>query len=42
VQSWQNSLRATAMVFQEAGLDDHGVLLEYRTSTELPSWATRS
>jgi hypothetical protein len=23
VQSWQNSLRATAMVFQEAELDDH-------------------
>lgn len=30
VQSWQNSLRATAQVFQEAGLDDHGVLLEYQ------------
>ena len=30
VQSWQNSLRATAMVFQEAELDDHGVILEYQ------------
>lgn len=29
VQSWQNSLRAKAMVFQEAELDDHGVILEY-------------
>jgi hypothetical protein len=25
-----NSLRATAMVFQEAELDDHGVILEYQ------------
>lgn len=30
VRSWQNSLRATASVFQAAGLDDHGVLLEYQ------------
>jgi len=30
VQSWQNSLRATAMVFREAELDDHGVILEYQ------------
>ena len=30
VQSWQNSLRATAMVFQEAELNDHGVILEYQ------------
>lgn len=30
VQSWQNSLRATAQVFQEASLNDHGVLLEYQ------------
>jgi DUF2075 family protein len=30
VQSWKNSLRATAQVFEEAGLKDHGVLLEYQ------------
>ncbi len=30
VTSWRNSLRATAQVFQEAGFDDHGVILEYQ------------
>jgi len=30
VASWRNSLRATAQVFEEAGLRDHGVLLEYQ------------
>jgi hypothetical protein len=30
VQSWQNSLRAVCQVFQHAGLEDHGILLEYR------------
>jgi len=30
VQAWRNSLRATAQVFEEAGLKDHGVLLEYQ------------
>lgn len=30
VQSWRNSLRATAQVFEEAGLKDHGVILEYQ------------
>ncbi len=30
VQSWRNSLRATAQVFEEAGLKDHGVMLEYQ------------
>ncbi len=30
VNSWRNSLRAVASVFQEAALDDHGVMLEYR------------
>jgi len=30
VRSWQNSLRATAQVFEEAGLKNHGVLLEYQ------------
>jgi uncharacterized protein len=30
VQSWRNSLRASAQVFEEAGLKDHGVLLEYQ------------
>jgi uncharacterized protein len=30
VQSWRNSLRATAQVFEEASLKDHGVLLEYQ------------
>lgn len=37
VQSWKNSLRATAQVFEEAGLKDHGVLLEY----ELPLTSMR-
>ena len=30
IQSWRNSLRASAQVFEEAGLKDHGVLLEYQ------------
>jgi hypothetical protein len=30
VQSWRNSLRATAQVFEGAGLKDHGVILEYQ------------
>ena len=30
VNAWRNSLRATAQVFQRAGLTDHGVLLEYQ------------
>jgi uncharacterized protein len=30
VQSWRNSLRAMAQVFQQANLEDHGVMLEYR------------
>lgn len=30
MQSWRNSLRATAQVFDEAGLKDHGVILEYQ------------
>jgi DUF2075 family protein len=30
VAAWRNSLRATAQVFEEAGLEDHGVMLEYR------------
>jgi hypothetical protein len=30
VQSWRNSLGATAQAFEEAGLEDHGVLLEYQ------------
>jgi uncharacterized protein len=30
VRSWQNSLRATADVFDDAGLTDHGVLLEFQ------------
>jgi DUF2075 family protein len=30
VASWQNSLRALSMTFQQARLDDHGVLLEYQ------------
>lgn len=30
VNAWRNSLRAMASVFQEAALDDHGVMLEYR------------
>jgi uncharacterized protein len=28
--SWQNSLKALALVFIQAGLDDHGVILEYQ------------
>jgi uncharacterized protein len=30
VSSWRNSLRAMCQVFQNAGLKDHGVLLEYQ------------
>ena len=30
VNAWRNSLRAVAQVFEEGGLDDHGVILEYR------------
>jgi len=30
VQSWRNSLRAVAQVFQHANLSDHGVILEYQ------------
>jgi uncharacterized protein len=30
VSSWRNSLRAMALIFQEAHLSDHGVLLEYQ------------
>ncbi len=30
VNSWRNSLRAMADVLEEGGLDDHGVMLEYR------------
>jgi len=30
VRSWQNSTRAVSLVFQEAKLLDHGVLLEYQ------------
>src|SRR5690242_20814208 len=30
VQSWRNSLRAVAQVFEQANLEDHGVMLEYR------------
>ena len=30
VNSWRNSLTATAHVFRHAGLTDHGVLLEYQ------------
>ncbi len=30
VRSWQNSLKAVAMVFQNASLLDHGVILEYQ------------
>ncbi len=37
VASWGNSLRAMAQVVQYAGLDDHGVILEY----ELPSSSRR-
>jgi hypothetical protein len=30
VQSWRNSLRATAQVLEEGDLKDHGVILEYQ------------
>lgn len=30
INSWKNSLRAMALVFQQADLTDHGVLLEYQ------------
>jgi uncharacterized protein len=30
VHAWRNSLRAMADVFEDGGLDDHGVMLEYR------------
>ena len=30
ILSWQNSLQAVSEVFQQAGLLDHGVLLEYQ------------
>src|SRR5205814_6122065 len=30
VAAWRNSLRATAQVFEQAKLEDHGVMLEYR------------
>ena len=30
VNAWRNSLRSLAQVFTEAGLDDHGVMLEYQ------------
>jgi len=30
VNSWRNSLRALSQTFQYAGLDDHGVILEYQ------------
>lgn len=30
VASWRNSLRAMAQVFEQGGLKDHGVLLEYQ------------
>lgn len=30
VSSWRNSLRAMSQVFQNTGLNDHGVLLEYQ------------
>jgi hypothetical protein len=37
VNSWRNSLRAVSQVFDNAGLNDHGVLLEY----ELPLTSKR-
>ena len=37
VNSWRNSLRAVAQLFQNARLDDHGILLEY----ELPLTSKR-
>ncbi len=30
VRSWQNSLRAMSSVLERAGLDDHGILLEFQ------------
>lgn len=30
VRSWRESLRATSLVFQHAGLLDHGIILEYQ------------
>jgi DUF2075 family protein len=33
VRSWRNSLRAMADVVEHAGLDDHGILLEYKLPT---------
>jgi len=30
INSWRNSLRAVSQVFQEADLNDHGVILEYQ------------
>src|SRR2546428_4028196 len=30
VSAWRNSLRAVSMVFQHAGLTDHGVVVEYQ------------
>ena len=30
ITSWRNSLRAVSGVFEHAGLDDHGVILEYQ------------
>jgi uncharacterized protein len=37
INSWRNSLRALSLVFMNAGLRDHGVLLEY----QLPSTSKR-
>ena len=37
VASWRNSLRAMALIVQDARLDDHGVVLEY----QLPSTSKR-
>jgi len=30
VNSWRNSLRAMSQVFEQADLNDHGVILEYQ------------
>jgi hypothetical protein len=30
INSWKNSLRALSLVFDYAGLNDHGVILEYQ------------
>lgn len=30
INSWRNSLRAISMIFQSAGLMDHGIILEYQ------------